>query len=67
MIRLTSRKKTKCSSTDSDKNKKDIQSFFYSVTRQATRKPENKKPKTTNVRTIDWILDSGLLALFFFF
>ena len=38
---------------ESDKNQKDIQSYFAATPRQATKKPENKKPKSPNVITID--------------
>ena len=38
---------------DSDKNQKDIGSYFAATPCQATKKPENKKPKSPNVITID--------------
>ena len=38
---------------ESDKNQKDIQSYFAATTRQATKKSETKKPKSPNVITID--------------
>ena len=37
---------------ESDKNQKDIRSYF-GAPRQATKKPETKKPKSPNVITID--------------
>ena len=46
------RKKPKCP-PESDKNQKDIQSYFAATPRQATKKPETKKPKSPNVITID--------------
>ena len=45
-------KKPKCP-PESDKNQKDIQSYFAVTSRQATKKPETKKPKSPNVITID--------------
>ena len=58
-------KKPKCP-PESDKNQKDIRSYFAATPRQGTKKPETKKPKSPNVRTIDWILDSSILFMFFF-
>ena len=46
------KKKPKCP-PESDKNQKDIQSYFAATPRQATKKPETKKPKSPNVITID--------------
>ena len=46
------KKKPKCS-PESDKNQKDIQSYFAATPRQATKKPETKKTKSQNVITID--------------
>ena len=46
------KKKPKCS-PESDKNQKDIQSYFAATPRQATKKPETKKPKSPSVITID--------------
>ena len=60
------KKKPKCP-PESDKNQKDIQSYFAATPRQATKKPETKKPKSPNVITIDWILDSSILFEFFNF
>ena len=37
----------------SDKNQKAIRSYFAATPRQATKKPETKKPKSPNVITID--------------
>ena len=45
-------KKPKCP-PESDKNQKDIQSYFAATSRQATEKPETKKTKSPNVITID--------------
>ena len=58
------KKKPKCP-RESDKNQKDIQSVFAAAPRQAMKKPETKKPKSPNVITIDWILDSSILFVFF--
>ena len=52
------KKKPKCP-PDSDKNQKYIQSYF------AEKKPENKKPRSPNIITIDWILDASSLFVFF--
>ena len=57
------KKKPKCP-PGSDKNQKDIQSYFAATPRQATKKSETKKPKSPNVITIDWILDSSTLFVF---
>ena len=38
---------------ESDKNQKDIQTYFAATSRQTTKKPETKKPKSPNVITID--------------
>ena len=39
---------------ESDKNQKDIQSYFAATTpHQATKNPETKKPKSSNVIIID--------------
>ena len=38
---------------ESDKNQKDIRSYFGATPRQATKKPETKKPKSPHVITID--------------
>ena len=46
------KKKPKCP-PESDKNQKDIRSYFEATPRQATKKPETKKPKSPNVITID--------------
>ena len=47
-------KKLKCP-PESDKNQKDIQSYFAVTPPQATKKPETKKPKSPNVIAIDRI------------
>ena len=57
------KKKLKCPA-ESDKNKKDIQSYIAATPHQAMKKPEIKNSKSPNVITIDWILDS---SIFFFF
>ena len=44
--------KPKCP-PENDKNQKDIQSYFAAISRQATKKPETKKPKSPNVITTD--------------
>ena len=59
------KKKPKCP-PESDKNQKDIQSYFAATPCQATKKAETKKQKSPNVITIDWILDSSILFVFFF-
>ena len=46
------KEKPKCP-LESYQNQKDIQSYFAAKPRQATKKPENKKPKSPNVITID--------------
>ena len=46
------KKKPKCP-PESDKNQKDIRSYFAATPCQATKKPETKKPKSPNVITID--------------
>ena len=46
------KKKPKCP-PDSDKNQKDIRSYFAATPAQATKKPETKKPKSPNVITIN--------------
>ena len=46
------KKKPKCS-PESDKNQKHIQSYFAATLRQGTKKPDNKKPKSPNVITVD--------------
>ena len=46
------KKKPKCP-PESDKNQKDIHSYFAAAPRQATKKPETKKTKSPNVITID--------------
>ena len=46
------KKKPKCH-PESDKNQKDIQSYFAATPRHATKKTETKKPKSPNVITID--------------
>ena len=46
-------KKKPKSPPESDKNQKDIQSYFVATPRQATKKPETKKLKSLNVITID--------------
>ena len=46
------KKKPKCP-PESDQNPKDIRSSFASTPRQATKKPETKKPNSPNVITID--------------
>ena len=51
---------------ESDKNLKDIRSSFAATPRQAMKKPETKKLKSPNVITIDRILDSSILFVFFF-
>ena len=58
------KKKPKCP-LESDKNQKDIPSHFTATPCQATKKPETKKSKSPNVITIDWILDSSILLVFF--
>ena len=58
------KKKPKCP-PESDKNQKDIQKYFAATPRQTTKKPETKKPKSPNVITIDGILDSSILFVFF--
>ena len=45
-------KKPKCP-PKSDKNQKDIRSYFAATPRQVKKKPETKKPKSPNVITID--------------
>ena len=50
------KKKPKCP-PKSDKNQKDIRSYFAATPRQVKKKSETKKPKSPNVITIDWILD----------
>ena len=59
------KKKLKCP-LESDKNQKDIWSYFAATPRQATKKPKTKKPNSPNVITVDWILDSSILFIFFF-
>ena len=59
------KKKPKCP-PESDKNQKDIQSYFAAAPCQAMKKPETKKLKSPNVITIDRILDSSILFVFFF-
>ena len=46
------KKKPKCP-PKSDKNQKDIRSYFAATPCQATTKPETKKPKSPNVIIID--------------
>ena len=46
------KKKPKCP-PESDKNQKDIRSYFAATPCQATTKPETKKPKSPNVIIID--------------
>ena len=46
------KKKPKCP-PESDKNQKDIRSYFTATPCQATKKPETKKTKSPNVITID--------------
>ena len=46
-------KKKPKSLLESDKNQKAIRSYFAATPRQATKKPETKKPKSPNVITID--------------
>ena len=46
------KKKPKCP-PESDKNQKDIQSYFAATPCQAMKKPETKKLKSPNVITID--------------
>ena len=46
------KKKPKCA-PESDKNQKDIQSYFTATPCQAMKKPEIKKPKSPNNITID--------------
>ena len=46
------KKKPKCP-PESDKNQKDIHSYFAAAPRQATKKPETKKTKSPNVINID--------------
>ena len=46
------KKKSKCP-PESDNNQKDIRSYFAATARQATKKLENKKPKSPNIITID--------------
>ena len=46
------KKKPKCP-PESDKNQKDIQSYFAATPCQAMKKPEIKKPKSPNNITID--------------
>ena len=46
------KKKPKCP-PESDKNQKDIRSYFAATPCQATKKLETKKPKSPNVITID--------------
>ena len=46
------KKKPKCP-PESDKNKKDIQSYFAATPRQVTKKPETRKLKSPDVITID--------------
>ena len=58
------KKKPKCP-PERDKNQKDIPSYFTATPCQATKKPETKKSKSPNVITIDWILDSSILLVFF--
>ena len=52
LVATKQKKKPKCP-PESDKNKKDIRSYFAATPRQATKKPETKKPKSPNVITID--------------
>ena len=60
------KKKPKCP-PESDKNQKDIPSYFAATSHQATTKAETKKPKSPNVITIDWILESSISFVFFNF
>ena len=46
------KKKPKCP-PECDKKQKDIRSYVAATPRQATKKPETKKPKSPNVITID--------------
>ena len=46
------KKKLKCP-PESDKNQKDIRSYFAATPCQATKNPETKKSKSPNVITID--------------
>ena len=46
------KKKPKCP-PKSDKNQKDIRSYFEATPPQATKKPETKKPKSPNVITVN--------------
>ena len=46
------KKKLNCP-PESDKNQKDIQSYFAATPCNSTKKPETKKPKKPNVITID--------------
>ena len=46
------KKKPKCP-LESDKNQKDIRSYFAATPGKATKKPETKKPKSPNVITND--------------
>ena len=46
------KRKPKCPPKN-DKNQKDIQNYYATTPRQATKKPETKKPKSPNVITID--------------
>ena len=50
------KKKPKCP-PESDKNQKDIQSYFAATPRQARKNPETKKPKSPNV---NYSLNFGL-------
>ena len=52
LVASKQKKKPKCP-PESDKNQKDIQSYFAATPRQATKKPETKKTKSQNVITID--------------
>ena len=51
-VALKQKKKPKCP-PKSDKNQKDNESYFAATPRQATKKPESKKPKSPNVITIE--------------
>ena len=52
LVTQKQKKKPKCL-PESDKNEKDIQSYFAATPRQATKKPETKKSKNPDVITID--------------
>ena len=60
------KKKQKCP-PESEKNQKDIQSYIAATPRQATKKPETKKPKSPNVIIIEFWTLVFYLCFFNFF